>query len=60
MTHLTVTMSHRETFIRDTRQTVSHLFVKGIVRPSSIGHTVGGTKPNHLALYGFIAFRKRT
>ncbi|MER6831241.1 hypothetical protein ABT352_34990 [Streptosporangium sp. NPDC000563] len=47
-------MSHRETFIRGTRQTVSHLFVKGI------GHTVGGTKPNHLALYGFIAFRKRT
>ncbi|MFF5248076.1 hypothetical protein ACFY3V_27635 [Streptosporangium sp. NPDC000095] len=53
-------MSHRETFIRGTRQTVSHLFVKGIVRPSSIGHTVGGTKPGHLALYGFIAFRKRT
>ncbi|MEV0616603.1 hypothetical protein AB0I81_25025 [Nonomuraea sp. NPDC050404] len=35
---------------------IDYLFVKGAVRPSSIDHTVGGTKSNHLALYGFIEF----
>ncbi|MEU3165370.1 hypothetical protein [Streptosporangium sp. NPDC006930] len=35
---------------------IDYLFVKGAVQPSSIGHTVGGTKSNHLALYGFITF----
>lgn len=33
---------------------IDYLFVKGTVQPSSIGHTVSGTKSNHLALYGFI------
>ncbi|SDK91703.1 hypothetical protein [Nonomuraea jiangxiensis] len=35
---------------------IDYLFVKGAVRPSPIDHTVGGTKSNHLALYGFIDF----
>ncbi|SEF97000.1 hypothetical protein SAMN05444920_1011137 [Nonomuraea solani] len=35
---------------------IDYLFVKGTVRPSSIDHTVSGTKSNHLALYGFIDF----
>ncbi|MEV0215905.1 hypothetical protein [Micromonospora sp. NPDC050695] len=35
---------------------IDYLFVKGSVRPSSIGHTVSGTKSNHLALYGFIDY----
>lgn len=35
---------------------IDYLFVKGAVQPSSIDHTVGGTKSNHLALYGFIAY----
>jgi hypothetical protein len=35
---------------------IDYLFVRGTVRSSPIGHTVGGTKSNHLALYGFIDF----
>lgn len=35
---------------------IDYLFVKGTVRPSSVGHTVAGTKSNHLALYGFIEY----
>ncbi|TYB55359.1 hypothetical protein FXF51_45670 [Nonomuraea sp. PA05] len=35
---------------------IDYLFVKGAVRPSSVGHTVSGTKSNHLALYGFITY----
>ncbi|MCK2215682.1 hypothetical protein MF672_018070 [Actinomadura sp. ATCC 31491] len=35
---------------------IDYLFVKGEVQPSGIGHTVSGTKSNHLALYGFITF----
>ncbi|MEV0387546.1 hypothetical protein [Nonomuraea sp. NPDC050643] len=35
---------------------IDYLFVKGAVQPSSVDHTVSGTKSNHLALYGFIAF----
>ncbi|MDG4758958.1 hypothetical protein [Micromonospora sp. WMMD710] len=35
---------------------IDYLFVKGSVRPSSIGHTVSGTKSNHFALYGFIDY----
>ncbi|WP_347648206.1 hypothetical protein [Nonomuraea sp. B10E15] len=35
---------------------IDYLFVKGAVQPSSIDHTVGGTKSNHLALYGFVAY----
>ncbi|MFD8529842.1 hypothetical protein ACFV0L_20735 [Streptosporangium canum] len=35
---------------------IDYLFVKGAVQPSSIGHTVGSTKSNHLALYGFVTF----
>ncbi|GAA3703944.1 hypothetical protein GCM10022224_081980 [Nonomuraea antimicrobica] len=35
---------------------IDYLFVKGAVRPSNIDHTVGSTKSNHLALYGFIDF----
>ncbi|WP_207755390.1 hypothetical protein [Nonomuraea cypriaca] len=35
---------------------IDYLFVKGAVQPSSIDHTVSGTKSNHLALYGFIDF----
>jgi hypothetical protein len=35
---------------------IDYLFVKGAVRPSSVDHTVSGTKSNHLALYGFIAY----
>ncbi|MEU4398970.1 hypothetical protein [Micromonospora orduensis] len=35
---------------------IDYLFVKGTVRPSSVGHTVSGTKSNHLALYGFIEY----
>lgn len=38
------------------RSKIDYLFVKGAVRPSSIDHTVAGTKSNHLALYGFIDF----
>lgn len=33
---------------------IDYLFVRGSVRPSPVGHTVRGTKSNHLALYGFI------
>ncbi|MGW4800559.1 hypothetical protein ACWEPC_49890, partial [Nonomuraea sp. NPDC004297] len=35
---------------------IDYLFVKGAVRSSAIGHTVSGTKSNHLALYGFIDY----
>ncbi|GAB3957559.1 hypothetical protein GCM10027614_73280 [Micromonospora vulcania] len=35
---------------------IDYLFVKGGVQPSSIGHTISGTKSNHLALYGFISY----
>lgn len=35
---------------------IDYLFVRGTVRPSPVGHTVAGTKSNHLALYGFIDF----
>lgn len=35
---------------------IDYLFVKGAVRPSSVDHTVSGTKSNHLALYGFISY----
>jgi hypothetical protein len=35
---------------------IDYLFVKGMVQPSPVGHTVTGTKSNHLALYGFIGF----
>jgi hypothetical protein len=35
---------------------IDYLFVRGTVQPSSINHTVGGTKSNHLALYAFIDF----
>jgi hypothetical protein len=35
---------------------IDYLFVKGTVRPSSVGYTVAGTKSNHRALYGFISF----
>ncbi|GAA1652988.1 hypothetical protein GCM10009733_057770 [Nonomuraea maheshkhaliensis] len=35
---------------------IDYLFVKGAVLPSPIGHTVSGTKSNHLALYGFITY----
>ncbi|WP_246082821.1 hypothetical protein [Nonomuraea diastatica] len=35
---------------------IDYLFVKGAVQPSSIDHTVSGTKSNHLALYGFITY----
>ncbi|GAA2830678.1 hypothetical protein [Nonomuraea rubra] len=35
---------------------IDYLFVKGAVRPSSVDHTVSGTKSNHLALYGFITY----
>ena len=35
---------------------IDYLFAKGTVQPSSIDHTVNGTKSNHLALYAFIAF----
>jgi len=35
---------------------IDYLFVRGTVRPSPVGHTVSGTKSNHLALYGFIDF----
>jgi hypothetical protein len=35
---------------------IDYLFVKGSVQPSAIDYTVGGTKSNHLALYGFIAY----
>ncbi|MBM7080227.1 hypothetical protein [Micromonospora humida] len=35
---------------------IDYLFVKGAVRSSPIGHTVTGTKSNHLALYGFIDY----
>lgn len=35
---------------------IDYLFVRGTVQPSAIGHTVSGTKSNHLALYGFITF----
>ncbi|MGC5307317.1 hypothetical protein [Micromonospora zamorensis] len=35
---------------------IDYLFLNGGVRPSTIDHTVGGTKSNHLALYGFIAY----
>jgi hypothetical protein len=35
---------------------IDYLFVRGAVRPSSIGHTVASTKSNHLALYAVIDF----
>ncbi|MET8231554.1 hypothetical protein ABZS77_12880 [Micromonospora sp. NPDC005298] len=35
---------------------IDYLFVKGTVRPSTIGHTVTGTRSNHRALYGFIDY----
>ncbi|MFC5827407.1 hypothetical protein [Nonomuraea insulae] len=35
---------------------IDYLFVKGAVLPSSVDHTVSGTKSNHLALYGFITY----
>ncbi|NBE97092.1 hypothetical protein FE391_25225 [Nonomuraea sp. KC401] len=35
---------------------IDYLFVKGTVQPSAIDHTVSGTKSDHLALYGFIAY----
>ncbi|MCA2185638.1 hypothetical protein [Nonomuraea cavernae] len=35
---------------------IDYLFVKGAVQPSSVDHTVSGTKSNHLALYGFITY----
>ncbi|WP_155368475.1 hypothetical protein [Catellatospora vulcania] len=35
---------------------IDYLFIKGAVQSSPIGHTVGTTKSNHLALYGFIPF----
>ncbi|GAB3158166.1 hypothetical protein GCM10027290_60830 [Micromonospora sonneratiae] len=35
---------------------IDYLFIKGTVQPSSIDHTVAGTKSNHLALYGFINY----
>jgi hypothetical protein len=35
---------------------IDYLFVRGTVRPSPVGHTVSGTKSNHLALYGFVDF----
>ncbi len=36
------------------RSKIDYLFVRGAVRPSSIAHTVAGTRSNHRALYGFI------
>lgn len=36
------------------RSKIDYLFVRGAVRPSSVGHTVAGTRSNHRALYGFI------
>ncbi|MEV0806046.1 hypothetical protein [Micromonospora sp. NPDC050200] len=35
---------------------IDYLFIEGSVRPSSIDHTVSGTKSNHLALHGFINY----
>jgi hypothetical protein len=35
---------------------IDYLFVRGAVQPSSVDHTVSGTKSNHLALYGFITY----
>ncbi len=35
---------------------IDYLFVRGTVHSSPVGHTVAGTKSNHLALYGFIDF----
>ncbi|MGW0431424.1 hypothetical protein ACWDV4_02570 [Micromonospora sp. NPDC003197] len=35
---------------------IDYLFIKGDVQPSSVGHTVTGTKSNHRALYGFITY----
>ncbi|MCG5467259.1 hypothetical protein LADH09A_001624 [Micromonospora sp. LAH09] len=35
---------------------IDYLFLNGSVQPSTIDHTVGGTRSNHLALYGFIAY----
>ncbi|MBB5873527.1 hypothetical protein F4553_006961 [Allocatelliglobosispora scoriae] len=35
---------------------IDYLFIRGTVQPSSVAHTVSGTKSNHLALYGFINF----
>jgi hypothetical protein len=35
---------------------IDYLFIDGTVLPSKIDHTVGGTKSNHMALYGFIKF----
>lgn len=40
----------------DGSRKIDYLFVRGTVHPSPIGHTVSGTKSNHLALYGFIDF----
>lgn len=36
------------------RTKIDYLFVRGAVRPSTIGHTVDGTRSTHRALYGFI------
>lgn len=35
---------------------IDYLFIRGTVQPSPIGHTVSGTKSNHMALYGFITY----
>ncbi|SCF27824.1 hypothetical protein GA0070618_4760 [Micromonospora echinospora] len=35
---------------------IDYLFVRGTVQPSPVGHTVSGTRSNHLALYAFISF----
>ncbi|MEV0714903.1 hypothetical protein [Asanoa sp. NPDC050611] len=35
---------------------IDYLFVRGTVQPSSVGHTVAGTKSNHKALYGFVSY----
>jgi hypothetical protein len=35
---------------------IDYLFVRGQVEPSSINHTVAGTRSNHLALYGFVDY----
>lgn len=35
---------------------IDYLFVRGTVASSPVDHTVGGTKSNHLALYGFVDF----
>lgn len=35
---------------------IDYLFVRGSVNSSPVDHTVGSTKSNHLALYGFVTF----